>query len=305
MRWTACAPASVLRRAVPLLLVAFLAAACGTRAPAPVDYRSTTSTTRPAPPAGQVIVVRRGDTLFDLSRAHQVSMRALIDANGLTPPYHLQIGQRLRLPTVRRHIVVAGDTVYGISRRYGVDMTSLARANGLAAPYTITVGQSLALPGGARPVQTARADPERLAIPPPPPRTAGRFAWPARGQVISGYGPKPGGVHNDGINIRVAQGSPILAAEDGVVAYVGNQIRAFGNLMLIRHDGGWMTAYAHNEVLLVGRGERVRRGQVIARAGATGNVDGPQLHFEIRLGTVAVDPIEHLADLTALLSPPA
>ena len=103
----------------------------------------------------------------------------------------------------------------------------------------------------------------------------------------------------------MAQGSPILAAEDGVVAYVGNQIRAFGNLMLIRHDGGWMTAYAHNEVLLVGRGERVRRGQVIARAGATGNVDGPQLHFEIRLGTVAVDPIEHLADLTALLSPPA
>ena len=298
VRWIA--PAAALRSATSLLLVAFLAAACGTRAPAPVDYRATTDTSRVVTP-GAEIVVRRGDTLYDLSRTHQVSMRDLIDLNRLSPPYHLRVGQILILPTVGHHVVVAGDTVYGISRRYGVDMTSLVRTNGLQRPFTITVGQRLALPGNA--LQIARVAPApRADPPPPPPRTAGRFAWPARGQVVSGFGPKPGGIHNDGINIRVAQGSPVLAADAGVVAYVGNQLRGFGNLMLIRHDGGWVTAYAHNEALLVARGVRVERGQVVARAGATGNVDGPQLHFEIRKGTVAVDPIEHLADLTARLS---
>ncbi len=302
MRGIACALAAALRRTVPFIFVALLAAACGDRAPAPVDYRTTTGSARAAAtPSGQTIVVRRGDTLYDLSRAHQVSMRDLIEVNRLTPPYHLRVGQLLTLPTVGYHVVVAGDTVYGISRRYRVDMTSLVRANGLRPPYTITVGQSLSLPGNA--VHTARvaAVPPR-ADPAPPPRTAGQFAWPARGQVVSEFGPKPGGLHNDGIDIRVAQGSPVLAADAGVVAYVGNQLRGFGNLMLIRHDGGWVTAYAHNEVLLVERGARVERGQIVARAGATGNVDTPQLHFEIRKGTVAVDPLEHLAELTARLS---
>jgi murein DD-endopeptidase MepM/ murein hydrolase activator NlpD len=290
-----------LRRVAPHLFVALLVAACGTRVPAPVDYRATTDTRAPARSA-EIIIVRRGDTLFDLSRAHNVSMRDLIEVNGLTPPYHLQVGQRLALPAVSHHVVIAGDTVYGVSRRYGVGMTSLVRANGLREPYTITVGQILALPGKAGRVQTARAAPPRRTDLAPPARTPGRFAWPVRGQVVSGFGPKPGGLHNDGINIRVAQGSPVLAADAGVVAYVGNQLRGFGNLMLIRHDGGWVTAYAHNEALLVTRGARVERGQIVARAGSTGNVDEPQLHFEIRRGTVAVDPREHLADLTAWLS---
>ena len=128
-----------------------------------------------------------------------------------------------------------------------------------------------------------------------PPRSGRAFAWPLRGRVISDYGPKPGGLQNDGVNIAAPQGTPFHAAENGVVVYAGNELRGFGNLILIRHADGWVTAYAHANEILVPRGEQVRRGQVIGKVGATGNVNAPQLHFEIRRGARAVDPREFLA----------
>ena len=142
--------------------------------------------------------------------------------------------------------------------------------------------------GVAPPTQTAGP------IAPPPPRTGGLFSWPTVGKLISGYGPSAGGMHNDGINIEAPLGTPVTAAEAGVVAYAGNELRGFGNLLLVRHQGGWMTAYAHNNELLVKRGQKVARGQMIARVGRTGNVEQPQLHFEIRKGTDAIDPMKFL-----------
>lgn len=114
--------------------------------------------------------------------------------------------------------------------------------------------------------------------------------WPVNGKIISNFGPTANGLHNDGINIAAPRGTPVHAAENGVVVYAGNQLRGFGNLLLIRHADGWVTAYAHNDTLLVKKGEQVKRGQVIARVGSTGNVSSPQLHFELRKGTEAVDP---------------
>jgi murein DD-endopeptidase MepM/ murein hydrolase activator NlpD len=127
------------------------------------------------------------------------------------------------------------------------------------------------------------------------PRSSGRFLWPVEGKVVSRFGAKKGGLHNDGINIAAVAGANVVAAQDGVVAYAGNELRGFGNLLLVRHANGWVTAYAHNEKLLVKQGDKVRRGQPIARVGSTGNVTSPQLHFEIRKGTDPVDPLEHLA----------
>ena len=112
--------------------------------------------------------------------------------------------------------------------------------------------------------------------------------------MISGFGATGKGRHNDGINIAAPRGTPVKAAENGVVAYAGNELRGFGNLLLIKHDGGWVTAYAHNEALLVRRGDRVRKGQTIARVGSSGGVSTPQLHFELRRGKNAVDPRKHL-----------
>jgi murein DD-endopeptidase MepM/ murein hydrolase activator NlpD len=132
------------------------------------------------------------------------------------------------------------------------------------------------------------------APPANPPHTGPGFQWPVRGTILVGYGPGASGTQNDGINIGAAAGAVIVAANDGVVAYAGNELRGFGNLILIKHADGWTTAYAHCETLLVKRGDRVRRGQAIAKVGQTGAVAEPQLHFEIRRSTQPLDPVGYL-----------
>lgn len=263
------------------------APAVAAQRPAPV------TSSRLAPPATDTVVVRRGDTVYALARRYDRTARDIIDANDLEPPYTLFPGQRLRLNAPRYHVVKRGDTGYGISRQYDVELTTLMRSNNLKAPYTLHVGQRLIIPGTPSTGQTS--PPSRLvAVPPPPKRASSRFAWPVQGTVISRFGPKQGGRHNDGINIRAPMGAPVRAAENGVVAYAGSDLKGFGNLLLIRHDGGWVTAYGHNQTLLVKRGDTVKRGQVIAHVGDTGTTGGPQLHFEIRRGTKAVNPEQYL-----------
>ncbi|WP_430512371.1 peptidoglycan DD-metalloendopeptidase family protein [Pannonibacter phragmitetus] len=141
--------------------------------------------------------------------------------------------------------------------------------------------------GESKPVQVASIDPEE---------TSGgqMFRWPVRGRVISEFGSKPGGARNDGINLAVPEGTPVKAAGDGSVIYAGNELQGFGNLVLIRHADGWVSAYAHNSEILVKRGDEVQRGQVISKAGATGNVNQPQVHFELRQGNRPVDPTRYL-----------
>lgn len=117
-----------------------------------------------------------------------------------------------------------------------------------------------------------------------------RLRWPVAGKVISGFGPRPDGTHNDGVNFAAPMGTDVHAAENGVVAYSGDELKGYGNLVLIRHDNGWVTAYAHADEILVKRGDRIKRGQVIAKAGRTGQVDQPQVHFELRQGQKPVDP---------------
>src|SRR6185437_12050638 len=155
-----------------------------------------------------------------------------------------------------------------------------------------------ALPAAAKP---ATAAPVVATLPPPtlPPMTDTSFVWPVRGRILSSFGSGPDGTRNDGINIAAPAGAPVLAAAAGTVAYAGNELRGYGNLILIKHAGGFITAYAHNSVLLVRRGEAVRRGEIIARIGATGAVAEPQLHFEIRRGTRSLDPSDYLPALSA------
>ncbi|MCP5372712.1 MAG: M23 family metallopeptidase [Hyphomicrobiales bacterium] len=112
--------------------------------------------------------------------------------------------------------------------------------------------------------------------------------------MISDFGTKARGLQNDGINIAAPRGTPVRVAENGVVAYAGNELRGFGNLLLVKHSDGWVTAYAHNDVLLVKRGQRVTRGQVISKVGKSGAVTEPQLHFELRRNNKAVDPTRYL-----------
>ncbi len=256
--------------------------------------------------SGSVVTVRKGDTLYALSRRTGIPVRSLISANRLRAPYALAVGQKLKLPTARTHTVRKGETGYSISRRYGVTVSSLMRTNKVRPPYRLSVGQKLKLPGGAsaKPIQTASNTPttsrkptrgRSVAIPTPPPRAGSGFLWPVKGKVASRFGPREGGLHNDGINILAKAGTPVKAAEAGVVVYASNALEGYGNLLLVKHSGGWVTAYAHNERLLVRQGQKVTRGQVVARVGSTGGVAASQLHFEIRKGRRALDPLRHLS----------
>ncbi|MEK9966961.1 MAG: M23 family metallopeptidase [Rhodospirillaceae bacterium] len=308
-------------RSYPLLgLVAVILAACASPGgPAEVIDRSYQNRQQAAQPVGGYIV-QRGDTVYGVAQRNGVSTRALIDWNDLVPPYLLVPGQSLKLPHSRAYTVQRGDSVYAISRRFEIDMTTLVRLNRIPAPYTIHVGQTLQLPANAGPgsgTQVARADPSTVSgesraetppgpsakpaaprqvvsVPRPPARAGSGFVWPVEGRVVSSFGSKTGGQHNDGVNIAAPRGTPVRAADNGVVAYAGKEIRGFGNLLLIKHDGGLITAYAHADALLVSRGDVVTRGQVIAKVGKTGGVENPQLHFEVRRGTKAVDPKQFL-----------
>lgn len=234
--------------------------------------------------SGKNVTVQKGDTIYALSRRYGVTVRSLINYNKMRPPYLLKSGQRLKLPRTDTLMVKKGDTLYSLSRKYGVDMAEFVRINGLQSPYRLKVGQKLHI----------SKSPTRIVIAPPPPRSNKGFLWPVRGKVISRFGPYQGGFHNDGINISATSGSPVRAAEAGVVVHADNKLRAFGNLILIKHDNGWITAYAHTSNMYVQKGQRVARGQSIAKVGRTGRVQSPQLHFEMRKGSRAVNPEVYL-----------
>ncbi|GER02796.1 hypothetical protein JCM17846_04780 [Iodidimonas nitroreducens] len=263
------------------------------RTPSP----ARTGTTRTGITAGQ-IEVRRGDTVYGLARAHGVPLSDFVAVNDLRPPYALAVGQKLVLPGRRSHVVQRGDTVYSIAQKHDLDVRQLAGINQLAPPYLLRVGQVLVVPSGRAEELTVASRPSR-SLATPPPRTGSGFDWPVTGTVISRFGPKEGGLRNDGINIRAPKGAPVRASESGIVAYAGSGLRGFGNLILIRHADDWVTAYGHNDELLVERGAAVKRGQMIARVGSTGGVTEAQLHFEVRKGTKASDPLRYLPQISA------
>ncbi|MGJ8533314.1 MAG: peptidoglycan DD-metalloendopeptidase family protein [Alphaproteobacteria bacterium] len=369
---------------------------------------------------GQTVTIKPGDTLYAISRRHNVPEQAILNANGLSGPRDIVAGRYLTIPTfvraqtqqaaartaqprlqafpqqvsrpaqqaapqaaaraavvnaVRsvgsaprpsskpatqavlttpaaaapatvaggRYRVAPGDTLYSIARRHNVNVGTLSSANNLGQSTNIKIGQTLVIPGHGQattvaagqtvapntvaPNRTAQLAPRNVqttgSIQPPKPvavqpvkqvqpvvytppkaeqqepaKQAGAgslsFRWPVRGRVISTFGDKTNGERNDGINLAVPDGTPVKAAEDGVVIYSGNELKSYGNLVLVRHSGGWVTAYAHNRALSVNRGDQVRRGQEIAQAGATGSVSSPQLRFELRKGSTPVNPLDHL-----------
>ena len=308
------------------------------------------------------IKVGRHDTLASISRRTGVSVEELARLNHMRRPYHVILGQRIKLPARRYYVVKSGETLYSLARRFGVEASELAEANGLGEKRHLRSGQRLYLPAGAAeaaPIEEAEAPryrPERSYttvaptpytppssqpyVPPSsqpyaPPATApatpgapsqgfetvpapvppgqtpprgivpsgappsavevaaagrGKFLWPVQGgQMISGFGPKPDGQKNDGLNISANLGDPVRSAADGEVVYAGDQVPSFGNLVLIKHAGGWVTAYAHMAHIMVKNRDQVTQGQEIGDIGQTGQVATPQLHFEIRYAPSARD----------------
>ena len=225
---------------------------------------------------GRVHTVKPGETGIAIAIAYGMPWDRIIAINRLSPPFVLEVGDLLRLPTPRQ---VAQQSPEARARAFSLDIDDIITGGEPA------VGGQIAAP--ARP----RAVPQRVV--PRALEPVGEvpvLRWPVEGRVLSAFGAKPGGRFNDGVNLKASAGAPVRAAGDGVVAYAGDAIPGFGNLVLIKHPGGWVTAYGHAEAVLVERGTRVAAGDVIARAGATGAVNEPQVHFEVRRGRTPVDP---------------
>jgi murein DD-endopeptidase MepM/ murein hydrolase activator NlpD len=253
--------------------------------------------------------VRPGDTLNGISRVFNVSVSEMAKLNNLSAPYTIERGQIVRLPAPQPVIEQGlassapppsfdSDSAAGVTTSVPVKVGSV-ESEILAPPpgsmQTASVTTATGFPPQPATVQPVSATLPSAIAPKIPPRTGtGRFMNPVDGKIVSNYGPKEGGLHNDGINIKATKGAPVRAAENGVVAYTGSEMSGYGNLVLIRHADKWMTAYAHMDKTLVKKGDTVKAGQSIGTVGATGQVDSPQLHFEVRKGTQAVDPSKYL-----------
>ncbi|MBR5153798.1 MAG: LysM peptidoglycan-binding domain-containing protein [Alphaproteobacteria bacterium] len=330
------------------------------------------------------VVVQPGDTLYRLAQKHSTTVDELAKLNGISEPFQLQVGQKLKVPsktenqiakdedvlkiarpmvgvqTVTRVglteiTVQPGDTLYSLSRKYSMPVNDLAVLNNLMPPFSLNPGQKLRVPDlGQAPVAKVavveknvqeikpkkieqdkmygdvpkqktsesadklksvkevptekkqsvvaqdKTEPKKISsdpnkkLPKITARSSSQFSWPVRGKILSNYGSKASGLFNDGINIAAKQGTTVMAAENGVVAYAGNEVKGMGNLIIIQHDGGWMTVYAHMDSLAVKRGTKVKVGQKIGTVGKTGKVDSTQLHFEIRKGTKAYNPTQYM-----------
>ncbi|HTV90279.1 MAG TPA: M23 family metallopeptidase [Stellaceae bacterium] len=257
---------------------------------------------RPEPPPreGVRIVVQRGQSVGGLAERYHVSPHDIIAANHLKPPYGVEIGQPLFIPGAAERPV----------QRMAADATAMPRLQQRDRDRPMPDIIPLDGPAPTEPERDTTARPPgaampRIALDAAAPRrepaeaaaTAahrGDLLWPVEGRIVEGYGASAGGRPNAGINIAAPRGTPVRAVAGGVVAYAGNQLRGYGNLVLIKHPDGLISAYAHCEELLVHRGEQVAQGQVIAKVGETGGVGRPQLHFELREGDRAVDPRQFL-----------
>jgi murein DD-endopeptidase MepM/ murein hydrolase activator NlpD len=239
--------------------------------------------------APAVHVVNPGETLLSIARSNHVPVAELAKANGLEPTAKIRIGAKLTVPGAKTSAATPG----ALPAVGAVEQPVAA-----SAPPATKIA---ATNGSQQSAHLAQATPKVEEAPVEAPGKASEatgalptFRWPVRGKVITSYGAKTNGKANDGINLAVPEGTPVKAAEDGVVAYSGNELKGYGNLVLIRHSNGYVTAYAHASELMVKRGDTIKRGQVIAKSGQSGEVASPQLHFEIRKGSSPVDPLQFL-----------
>ncbi|MDR1025920.1 MAG: peptidoglycan DD-metalloendopeptidase family protein [Lactobacillus sp.] len=247
-------------------------------------------------PASRFHTVAKGDTLYNISKRYNVDITSLSRHNNLAPPYTLSIGQKLALPGS----VGGSSAVVAASASASATASASVSASKTASSVKKPATKAATKPAATKTTKTvakkttAKKATTKTAYVAPSKTRKSKFSWPLRGQILSPYGTIAKGRNNDGINIKASLGAAIKAADSGTVAYAGNELKGFGNLILIKHADGWITAYAHNDKLLVKKGQKVARGEKIATAGSTGGVNTPQLHFEVRQGKKPVNPISYL-----------
>jgi murein DD-endopeptidase MepM/ murein hydrolase activator NlpD len=225
---------------------------------------------------GAVYTVVAGDTLSGIAQKTGSSTNAIKQANSLDTGL-IRIGQQLVIPGATVHANAASKTPQGVDPIV---------TGGVTRPAGASVAPKAENAEIEKMVQQAAAAPDATGV--------GRLRWPAHGRIVSDFGSQSGGKRNDGVDIALPEGTPVKAAENGVVIYAGDGLKDFGNTVLVRHENGLVTVYGHNSEITVSRGTTVRRGQEIARSGVSGNAGTPKLHFEVRKDSAPVDPAKYL-----------
>ena len=288
--------------------------------PAPVEIGAKRINRVPIP-VSRVVTALENDTIYSVATRYGVTPQSLIADNDLGAPFALSQGQQLAITPPREHIVKRTDSIFSISQRYAVSQYHIAELNGLTEPYQLVEGQALLIPDthdftvldGAKGVNTTLARPANAPqtsvakanstiVSVPKSATPQKnfvapafgandgFSWPVEGEIILDFGPAAKGVHNDGVNIAAITGTNVQASAPGTVAYIGRNLKSFGSMVLVKHDGGYITAYAHLDDISVAEGDVLGAGQVLGTVGATGRVDSPQLHFEVRQSRQPINP---------------
>lgn len=276
---------------------------------APATVSAASPATSTARTGGAVHVVNSGETLYAIGRLYGVRPNDIAAANSLAQPESIRVGQRLTIPGAgATRVASAPPAQTAPTAPQQVAAAKPAGTLTVPPPTKPTAAKSAprVIPGvpsipvvarpntpPAIPASTTAAAVDEVVEPPSANGTT--FRWPVRGRIISGFGSKPSGQRNDGINLAVPEGTSVKAAEAGTVIYAGNELEGYGNLVLVRHADDWVSAYAHNSQIKVKKGDKVRRGQTVATAGMSGSVTSPQVHFELRKKAKPVNPLDYLA----------
>ncbi len=242
-------------------------------------------------PNTAVHIVKAKDTVYSISKKYSVSLSSLVKLNKIDAPFILSIGQKIILPAgikqenekYNNYIVKdKQQTKTFANNKHGTKTKAVSSIKLLKKEKVVEKSDE-------KIVAKQKVAIEKI-ITKPDPLASAKFMWPTKGQVIAEYSVKSKGLRNNGINISAKMGTAVVAANNGIVAYAGNELKGLGNLIIIKHDKKYMTVYAHNDEILVKKDDRIVMGQKIALVGKTGRVSTPQLHFEIRQGTKSIDP---------------
>lgn len=246
-----------------------------------------TSTAAPSlvsvPSDAYVHVIESGESLYTIARRYDVTAQAIVQANGFSSPDKIFVGQKIVIPGRPDLLARKGPATSDGTAPTVVASSTPAGSTPIASPDLIQTDTPVATAPAAKPLVQPAAEPKLSG--------ADKFRWPVSGRVITDFANSKG----TGINIEAPEGAAIRAAENGQVIYVGSGVEGYGNLILIRHPNGYVSAYAHLKEMSVQKGDMVNRGDSIGAAGMTGSVSRPQLHFELRKGATPVDPVPLLA----------
>lgn len=281
----------------------------------------------------KTVKIQQGDNLLRIALNNNSTLREIATINNIKPPYKVYVGQKIKVPVKNNseiknspntkttnkeyYKVQKGDNLYSISRDTGISVGNLISYNNLKKPYNIYVGQKLYLKNrknNTNSVVQKQAQEnkqvtklEKVEQPKTQPsststntqstqQSSALFAWPARGEIIKKFGKQANGDYSDAIHIKAPLGTPILSANDGEVAYAGNELKGYGNIIIVKHNNGWLSIYGYCDTMKVKVKDKVSKGQTIGTVGQTGDINEPQLYFSIRKGRVVMDPMKYLSN---------